>query len=260
MFHSFDHDNLTREEEEMSSIRDVAKRANVAACTVSRVLNGTANVSPETRMRIEQAMKEIVHFAEISRKGLGYVKLAINEQVPDKFEEYRQKLVKYEEISDRIEYEIATFMNSLSKEDISEDSKAQIRAMYKIISELESLGDSGEAISRILSRKNAHGKVFDSEELRTLGIMTDLVDKAYVAMINNLNIGYGNIKDISNAYDAEQNINEMRNNLREEEIVNIEHDGKNYQTSVYYMDVLSELESMGDFMINVSQALAKNKN
>ena len=209
---------------------------------------------------IEQAMKEIVHFAEISRKGLGYVKLAINEQVPDKFEEYRQKLVKYEEISDRIEYEIATFMNSLSKEDISEDSKAQIRAMYKIISELESLGDSGEAISRILSRKNAHGKVFDSEELRTLGIMTDLVDKAYVAMINNLNIGYGNLKDISNAYDAEQNINEMRNNLREEEIVNIEHDGKNYQTSVYYMDVLSELESMGDFMINVSQALAKNKN
>lgn len=209
---------------------------------------------------IEQAMKEIVHFAEISRKGLGYVKLAINEQVPEKFEEYRQKLVKYEEISDRIEYEIATFMNSLSKEDISEDSKAQIRAMYKIISELESLGDSGEAISRILSRKNAHGKVFDSEELRTLGIMTDLVDKAYVAMINNLNIGYGNLKDISNAYDAEQNINEMRNNLREEEIVNIEHDGKNYQTSVYYMDVLSELESMGDFMINVSQALAKNKN
>ena len=90
--------------------------------------------------------------------------------------------------------------------------------------------------------------------------MTDLVDKAYVAMINNLNIGYGNLKDISNAYDAEQNINEMRNNLREEEIVNIEHDGKNYQTSVYYMDVLSELESMGDFMINVSQALAKNKN
>lgn len=209
---------------------------------------------------IEQAMKEIVHFAEISRKGLGYVKLAINEQVPDKFEEYRQKLVKYEEISDRIEYEIATFMNSLSKEDISEDSKAQIRAMYKIISELESLGDSGEAISRILSRKNAHGKVFDSEELRTLGIMTDLVDKAYVAMISNLNTGYGNLKDISNAYDAEQNINEMRNNLREEEIVNIEHDGKNYQTSVYYMDVLSELESMGDFMINVSQALAKNKN
>ena len=204
-------------------------------------------------MAIEQAMKEIVHFAEISRKGLGYVKLAINEQDPDKFEEYRQKLVKYEEISARIEYEIASFMNSLSKEDISGDSKAQI------ISELESLGDSGEAISRILSRKNAHGKVFDKEEIRTLTLMTDRVDKAYEVMIANLNAGYGSLKDISNAYDAEQDINEMRNNLREEEIVNIEHDGKNYQTSVYYMDILSELETMGDFMINVSQALVKSR-
>ena len=103
-------------------------------------------------MAIEQAMKEIIHFSEISRKGLGYVRLAIDEQDPDKFEEYRQKLVKYEEISDRIEYEIASFMNSVSREDISEGTKSQIRSMYKIISELESLGDSGEAISRILSR------------------------------------------------------------------------------------------------------------
>ena len=210
-------------------------------------------------MAIEQAMKEIIHFSEISRKGLGYVRLAIDEQDPDKFEEYRQKLVKYEEISDRIEYEIASFMNSVSREDISEGTKSQIRSMYKIISELESLGDSGEAISRILSRKNAHGKAFDKEELTKLNRLVEMVDKAYEVMINNLNIGFGNLKDISNAYDAEQNINEMRNNLREEEIVNLEHDGKNYQTSVYYMDLISELETMGDFMINVSQALVKNK-
>ena len=207
---------------------------------------------------IEQAMKEIVHFSEISRKGLGYVRLAINEQDPDKFEEYRQKLVKYEEISDRIEYEIASFMNALSKEDISEDTKAQIRSMYKIISELESLGDSGEAISRILSRKNAHSQSFDKDELVKLNRLTDMVDKAYEAMITNLNTGYGNLKDITNAYDAEQNINEMRNTLREQEIVNIEHNGSNYQTSMYYMDVISQLETMGDFMINVSQALMKN--
>ena len=150
-------------------------------------------------------------------------------------------------------------LTSLSKEDISGDSKAQIRSMYKIISELESLGDSGEAISRILSRKNAHGKAFDKEELTKLNRLVEMVDKAYEVMITNLNIGFGNLKDISNAYDAEQNINEMRNNLREEEIVNLEHDGKNYQTSVYYMDLISELETMGDFMINVSQALVKNK-
>ena len=210
-------------------------------------------------MALEQAMKEIIHFSEISKKGLGYVKLAINEKDPEKFEEYRQKLVKYEEISDRIEYEIASFMNSLSKEEISVESKSQIRAMYKIISELESLGDSGEAISRILSRKNAHGQEFNEEELKKIDRLIALVDKAYDVMIANLNVGFGNLKDITNAYDAEQNINEMRNNLREEEIVNLEHDGKNYQTSVYYMDIISELETMGDFMINVSQALVKSK-
>ena len=210
-------------------------------------------------MALEQAMKEIIHFSEISKKGLGYVRLAINEKDPEKFEEYRQKLVKYEEISDRIEYEIASFMNSLSKEEISVESKSQIRAMYKIISELESLGDSGEAISRILSRKNAHGQEFNEEELKKIDRLIALVDKAYDVMIANLNVGFGNLKDITNAYDAEQNINEMRNNLREEEIVNLEHDGKNYQTSVYYMDIISELETMGDFMINVSQALVKSK-
>ena len=210
-------------------------------------------------MALEQAMKEIIHFSEISKKGLGYVRLAINEKDPEKFEEYRQKLVKYEEISDRIEYEIASFMNSLSKEEISAESKSQIRAMYKIISELESLGDSGEAISRILSRKNAHGQEFNEEELKKIDRLIALVDKAYDVMIANLNVGFGNLKDITNAYDAEQNINEMRNNLREEEIVNLEHDGKNYQTSVYYMDIISELETMGDFMINVSQALVKSK-
>ena len=86
-----------------------------------------------------------------------------------------------------------------------------------------------------------------------------MVDKAYEAMITNLNIGYGNLKDITNAYDAEQNINEMRNTLREQEIVNIEHNGSNYQTSMYYMDVISQLETMGDFMINVSQALVKSR-
>lgn len=116
--------------------------------------------------------------------GLGYARAAINENDPDKFEELRLKLVKYEEISDNIEYEIATFLNAVSSEEISERTSLMVKGMYKIIGELESLGDSGESISRILSRKN-------------------------------------------------------------------------YQTSVYYMDIISEFEKMGDFMINISQSLYK---
>ena len=208
----------------------------------------------------EQAFKEIIHFAQISRNGLGYARAAINETDADKFEELRGKLVKYEEISDRIEYEIATFLNAVSAEDISERTSIIIKAMYKIIGELESLGDSGESISRILSRRNIHNKSFDADTIKKLNAMVDLVDKAYDVMIQNLTLAFeGKLDEISNAYAAEDRVNNLRNNLRDEEIESIESERKNYQTSVYYMDIVSELETMGDFMINVSQTLYKVK-
>ncbi len=208
----------------------------------------------------EQAYNEIIHFAQVSKNGLGYVRAAINETNPDKFEELRNKLVKYEEISDRIEYEIASFLNAVSAEEISEKTSMTIKSMYKIIGELESLGDSGESISRILTRRNIHGKKFDSENIKKLNSMVDLVEQAYDVMIENLKLAFdGKLEEISNAYGAEDHINSLRNNLRENEIEEIDNSGKNYQTSVYFMDILSELEKMGDFMINVSQSLYKTK-
>ena len=206
----------------------------------------------------EQAFNEIIHFAQISKNGLGYVRSAIRATDEDKFEEFREKLVKYEEISDRIEYEIASFLNAVSTGDISEETSSRLKAMYKIIGEMESLGDSGESISRILSRRNIHKKTFDEETLRNLNNMTDAVENAYDAMIANLTSAYsGVLVEISNAYNAEDRINNLRNNLRDTEIESIESNRKNYQTSVYYMDIVSELEKMGDFMINISQTLEK---
>jgi phosphate:Na+ symporter len=147
----------------------------------------------------------------------------------------------------------------VSAGDISEETSAKIKAMYKIIGELESLGDSGESISRILSRKNIHKKAFDQDTLKKLEDMVSSVNDAYEAMIFNLKAAHrGDLEQISNAYNAEDRINNLRNNLREAEIEDIESNGKNYQTSVYYMDIVSELEKMGDFMINISQALEKS--
>ena len=204
----------------------------------------------------EQAIKEIIHFAQISRNGLDYAKQAVGEKREDKFEELRKKLVKYEEISDRIEYEIAAFLNEVAAGDISEVSSMRVKAMYKIIGELESLGDSGEAISRILSRRNIHKKSFDDTTIKNLMDMADAVDGAYEAMITNLKAAHdGTLKDISNAYNAEERINTLRNNLRDAEIEDIEDGGKNYQTSVYYMDIVNEFERMGDFIINISEDL-----
>lgn len=205
-------------------------------------------------LSLQEAKQEIIHFAEICRNGFGYVREAINEQNPEKFDTLNDKLIKYEEITDRIEYEIATYLNDVSKNEISQEATEQIKVMYKIIGEMESLGDSGEAIGRILKRKNVHNKQFDKSLLDRLNKMMDLVQKGYDVMIENLKTE--NLKDISNAENCEYNINECRNHLREEHIVNIESNSYNYLTGVYYMDVLAELEKVGDFLINISQASA----
>ena len=203
-------------------------------------------------LSLNEAQQEIVHFAEICRNGFGYIRDAINEQDPDKFDELNDKLIKYEEITDRIEFEIASYLNDVSKNEISEEAKERIKAMYKIIGEMESLGDSGESIGRILKRKNIHGKSFDKPLLDRLNKMMDLVQKGYDVMIENLK--NNNLRDITNAENCEYNINEYRNYMREEHIVNIENNSYNYLTGVYYVDVLSELEKIGDFLINISQA------
>ena len=216
----------------------------------------TAGPVATAELATEQAFDEIIHFAQISKKGLGYAKAAIEERNHDKFEELRNKLVKYEEISDRIEYEIATFLNAVSAGDISEESSKRIKAMYKIIGELESLGDSGEAISRILSRRNIHNKTFDETTLNKINNMVAAVDYAYDVMIDNLIAAHkGNLTEISNAYNAEERINNLRSNLRDAEIDDIEHNVKNYQTSIYFIDIINQLERMGDFLINISQDL-----
>ena len=134
----------------------------------------------------------------------------------------------------------------------------QIKSMYKIIGELESLGDSGEAISRILSRKNSHKKAFDAEAIKNLNIMADAVIAAYDIMIENLEAAHkGTLTNIVNAYDAESHINALRNNYREAAVEEIDNGNQNYHTSVYYMDIMNEFEHMGDFMINVSQDLER---
>ncbi len=209
--------------------------------------------TPELAMT--QAKNEIVHFAQISRNGLGYIKQAVHATNEEEFELYRKKLVKYEEISDRIEYEIATFLNALPQEDISEHTQKQVKAMYKIINELESLGDSGEAISRILSRRNIHGKRFTDKNVEKIDSMIELVDKAYEVMIENLATKEFTQADLRRAVDCEIEINNMRTLLREEEILKIEQNESNYPSSVYYIDVIAEFERMGDYIINVSEAL-----
>ncbi|MBQ9185418.1 MAG: Na/Pi cotransporter family protein [Bacteroidales bacterium] len=212
-------------------------------------------------LSLSAAKQEIINFGEICYKGFGHLRDAINETDPEKFEEKRKKLVRYEEITDKVEFQIASYLNEVSRGEISRRSSSRIKGMYRIIGEMESLGDAGESISRILQRCRAHGKFFDADQITKLNHMLDYLDDAYKAMIENLKMPYSSLKDITNAQDAEYNINEYRNALREEHLVSMEQNPDyNYQTGVFYIDVIVELETMGDFIINISEAqLSENE-
>lgn len=208
-------------------------------------------------LSLEQAEQEVVHFSEIVKKQYRYARQAVNESDDEsRFDELFKKLEHYEQITDRIEFEIAKYLSNI-KSDLSQEGTNKLQAMYKIISELESMGDSGFNVGRILQRKNLHSQKFDEATVRKLNHMLDLVDVAIDCMIDNLKEGFHHVINISNAQDAEHDINEYRDNLKEEHLRNIESEESGYLRGVYYMDLVSECEHVGDFIINVSEALVE---
>lgn len=206
-------------------------------------------------LAITEANKEMIHFGKIMRQGLEYISSAISDSTDkDKFEPWRGKLVKYEEISDRIEYEIVSFLNKVSREGLSDRSSLRIKSMYRIVGEMESLGDSGEAIARLIGRSLDHSQTLTVEHRASLMQMIGLLSNAYEAMIYNLE-NDSTIRNIDNAILAEGEINHLRDQLREQAMKVIEADGNTYFESVFYLGLLESLEEMGDFVINISQAV-----
>ena len=116
----------------------------------------------------------------------------------------------------------------------------------------------GGLIKEQKKRRITYEQVFDADANKNLNAMADAVIEAYDEMIANLVAAHkGELVNITNAYNAEERLNTLRNNFRDAVIEEIDNGGKNYQTSVYYMDILNEFERMGDFMINVSQDLER---
>lgn len=211
-------------------------------------------------LSLNEAKLELVNFGEICRKDLVYIREAVNAPDQEAFEKVDTKLIKYEEITDRVEYEIASYLNEVSRGELGYYSTLRVKCMYRIISEMESLGDSGEAIGRMISRSYAHGKKYTDDMVRKLNRMIDLVDVAFEAMLENLRTPLVSLTDINNARDAEVQINTYRDSLREEHLSNIEQSSYQYETGSFYMDVVNELEKMGDFIINISEAVIRAKN
>ena len=206
-------------------------------------------------LALTEASKEVVHFGKVMQRDLEYIRSAVEaSDSEEKFQPWRDKLVKYEEISDRIEYEVVNFLNKLNREGLSDNSSLLIKALYRIVGEMESLGDSGEAISRLITRAIDHGQKLSDEHKKHVYDMIVLVGRAYEATIYNLEHSTS-ITNIDNAVEAEVHINRMRDKLRDVELKAVENNGEAYFESVYYLDLVEGLEKMGDFIINISQAV-----
>jgi len=204
----------------------------------------------------QQALLETVHFAEITGREMDIIGDAMLTLETADFESSRIRLVKYEEITDRIEKEIGSFLTALMESDTSQHTSMLSKSMFRIISELESLGDSGECISRLLSRIKGNGESLSEERRKGIASMLVALMKAYSTMLDNIKAIDQDAKDIDmdKAVENECAINKLRDTLRDEEFARIEKSHGPYANSTLYLDVIAELERMGDYIINISQA------
>ncbi|MDR3226573.1 MAG: Na/Pi cotransporter family protein [Prevotellaceae bacterium] len=206
-------------------------------------------------LSLHQAKQEISLYARRCSRMFLIVRDMFNGVDADKFGEQFARIEKYEDLSDRIEVEIANYLSKVSEGDLSELNVHRVQGMYKIIDEIESIADSFYNLARTLKRKNENKVEFDDTMNKDLNDMFDIVQKALNIMSENLEKGYIHLTNIHNAYEYEKGINEKRTHLRDKHISNLE-DGKySYSSGTVYIDLINEAEKLGDYIINVSEAI-----
>ncbi len=206
-----------------------------------------------SELNISQAEKEISVFAERVSRMLPMAKeLITTKDGSDDFNKVYSRLEKYEEISDRMEIEIANYLNRCAEGRLSNESKRRIAAMLSIDSEIESIADCALGVGKILLRKQQSAVQFNDEIYRNIETMFSYVQKAVdnmLVLLNNLE--HQKESAIIVSYNCEREINNLRNQLRTNNIENINERHYEYQSGIYYMDITSTMEKMGDYIINV---------
>lgn len=204
------------------------------------------------------AMRETLHFAEVSSREVDIIEEAVRNMNSPDFDACRSRLEKYEVISDNMEKEIAAYLSRLTEDEVSVPTSRIIKSLYRIASELESLGDSGECISRILNRLRLSGAKLSEERLKGISHMLVLLRSSYDTMVGNIRLAaeQNETPDLKRALADEMALNSLRDKLRDEEFARIERGSQSdFASSALYLDTISEIERMGDYIINISQSI-----
>lgn len=209
-------------------------------------------------LSLVQAYKEIMIYGKRTIKMFGFVKNLFNETNDKEFDTLYERIEKYEGISDRVEIEIATYLSKVSAYELSKESSRKLQAMFRIIGEIESVADSNYALARTMKRKRDTKIWFNQEVRNNMNRMFELLDEALLLMIQALETGQREPHiNMGPVYEVEEKINNLREVLKEEHIKNVEANKYKYQAGVMYSDLFNDCEKMGDYIINVSEAVAE---
>lgn len=213
----------------------------------------SAGILSASELNISQAEKEMHVFAERVGRMLPMARDLVHTKAgSDDFNRTYSRLEKYEEISDRMELEIANYLNRCAEGRLSNESKRRLTAMLSIDSEIESIADAMLGVGKILLRKQESGVHFNDEIYSNIDLMFGYVEKSVSGMLKVLsNLENVDEHDIIACYNREREINNLRNQLRTANVANINGRHYEYQSGIYYMDIISTLEKAGDFIINV---------
>jgi phosphate:Na+ symporter len=223
----------------------------------------TSGIMKTPELSVLEAQKEIQSFSERMQRMFNMVRelLTLSSSATNKkdskagdFNKLFTRIEKYEGISDNMELEIAKYLDSVSDAHLSDDTKAKIRAMLREISELESIGDACYNMARTISRKyNGKEDHFIEKQYDHIHQMMELTDQA-LAQMNRLMLGRKESFDINRSFNIEHEINNYRNQLKTQNITDVNNHEYTYAVGTIYMDIINECEKLGDYVVNVVEA------
>ena len=212
-----------------------------------------------SELSLVQAWNEIKFYGLRTHKMFGLTRDMLKEDNENETIKIFTRIQKYESISDRMEIEIAKYLTRVGDGRLSDESKHRIQKMLRVVSEIESVSDGCHNIARTIMRKNDNKSVYTQPMMENIELMMNLVEKAINQMNEALENDDVSDEELSRSQNTENEINNFRNQIRNQNIADVNDKKYEYQASVTYMDIVTECEKMGDYIINIVEALNETR-
>src|SRR5574344_2677 len=227
---------------------------------IFKLENFGTNFMKTGEMNVEIAKKEIIVFSKRMIRMYEFLPVLLNDTKPNskEYEELLRRIQRYEELSDRMEIEIANYITTMTNDGLSDETNLRVRGMLRIVDNLESIGDQNFQLAKTIENKNTLKIKFNPECQKNIDKMFTLVHEALDIMHNNLEIPYRTVEP-ERAEEAENAINAFRDKIKQQHVIDINNNVYDYQTGISYSGICAILEKTGDHIINITQALVNAK-